>query len=209
MSVYLYDNAIVETFKSIINDDRIYITPAENVIRTIARLNDDDVQFPMISLTRTGTQLQPSHFSMRYDGLPVYADYNNEVMQKLQAMPIRINYQVDIWTRNREENDNLVRELVFYLSTHQAMYVDIPYELNQKHVFTFALDNTIDDNSDIINHKNSGEYFRQTLTAYVDDAYLWKTSKAPTVNVTGIELDVKPSETEYKEKIQILEENDD
>jgi len=80
MSVYLYDNAIVETFKSIINDDRIYITPAENVIRTIARLNSDEVKFPMISLTRTGTVLQPSHFSMRYDGVPVLTDYDSEIV---------------------------------------------------------------------------------------------------------------------------------
>lgn len=203
MSVYLYDNAIVETFKSIINDDRIYITPAENVIRTIARLNSDEVKFPMISLTRTGTVLQPSHFSMRYDGAPVLTDYDSKIVQKLQAMPIRINYQIDIWTRNREENDNLVRELVFYLSTHQAMYVDIPYDLNEKHVFTFALDNSIDDNSDIISHKNSGEYFRQTLTAYVDDAYLWKTSKAKSIDLDTEGLKLRAENIPVEEEIDI------
>jgi len=118
-------------------------------------------------------------------------------------MPIRINYQIDIWTRNREENDNLVRELVFYLSTHQAMYVDIPYDLNEKHVFTFALDNSIDDNSDIISHKNSGEYFRQTLTAYVDDAYLWKTNKAKSIELDTGGLKLRAENIPVEEEIDI------
>lgn len=183
MSIYMYDEAIVKSFRNLVNDNRITITPPDNVFRTIGRIAEDRIEFPLISLTRTGMSINMSsvqHFT-KFEGATVEYDEDENKFKKIQAIPIRINYLVDVWTKSRKENDSIIRELIFYYMTHPTLEVDIPYGLDISHNFNLFLDEDIDDNSDIVEHKNRGEYFRQTLSMYTDDAYIWKSSsRAPT-----------------------------
>lgn len=183
MSVYKYDESIINNLRKIINDDRIYIVPTDNVFSLIARLSSDEIKLPLISLTRIGWSLSDnkSHV-LKFDGAKAEFEYSDadkeeiESIKSLQSIPISINYQMDIWTKDRIDNDNLLRELIFYYSTHPTLLVDIEYDLNIKHRFNIFFDGDIIDNSDIVEHKNRGEYYRQTIGLYTDDAYLWKVS---------------------------------
>ena len=188
---YLYDTAIVEDLRSIFDDDKIFICPPDRVFATIGRLSEDDVKLPMISVVRTGTSLGNSQHSMRFTGGLLSIDPQTNENTKLQAIPITINYQLDVWTKHREENDNIVRELLFYYMTHPTLLVDIPYGSNLKHNFNIFFDSNIEDNSDISDHVNRGEYFRQTLSVYTDDAYLWKTTVNKPTYITGVDLYIK------------------
>ena len=188
---YLYDTAIVEDLRSIFDDDKIFICPPDRVFATIGRLSEDDVKLPMISVVRTGTSLGNSQHSMRFTGGLLSIDPQTNENTKLQAIPITINYQLDVWTKHREENDNIVRELLFYYMTHPTLLVDIPYGSNLKHNFNIFFDSNIEDNSDISDHVNRGEYFRQTLSIYTDDAYLWKTTVNKPTYITGVDLYIK------------------
>lgn len=183
---YLYDTAITEDLRSIFNDERIFICPPDRYFSVIARLYEDDVKFPMISLFRTGTSLQASQHPMRFKGGLLKIDEANQEGAYLQAIPIRINYLLEVWTKHREENDNIVRELLFYYMTHPTLKVSIPYGTNLKHNFNIFFDTNIEDNSDVSNQVGHGEYFRQTLSVYTDDAYLWKS----TINKPAILGDV-------------------
>lgn len=42
------------------------------------------------------------------------------------------------------------------------------------HKFNIYFNSGIEDNSDIANQVNKGQYFRQDMTFYTDDAYLWR-----------------------------------
>ena len=42
------------------------------------------------------------------------------------------------------------------------------------HKFNIYFNSEIEDNSDIANHNVNGTYFRQDMTLYSDDAYLWR-----------------------------------
>lgn len=179
MSAYLYDKAIVDTLRSVTRDNRIHITPPDNVIRTIAQLTGDSVNLPMISLSRTGVSILSTQHFMKFNGGLLSVDEEDGTSQRIQMIPIRINYLLDVWTKSREENDNIVRELIFFLMTHSSMYVDIPFGVDEKHVFNVYLDPDVEDNSDIVDHINRGEYFRQTISMYTDEAYLWKSSTRP------------------------------
>jgi len=196
MSVYKYDEAIVRDLRHILQDNRIHIVPPENVFRLLARIDKDTIELPAVSISRRGWSLSGSRpHTMKFDGtLLVHVkddDTNTDKYVNLQAIPMSIMYQMDVWTKTREENDNIMRELIFYYSTHPTLNVEIPYgskdNVPYHHKFNIFFMEDIEDNSDIVNHMNRGEYFRQTISFYTDDAYLWKsTSRGPTV----IDVDV-------------------
>lgn len=177
MSVYLYDDAIIADLRRIFNNPDIYITPADNVFRTLANAKNDKIKFPLISLERVNWSLLDSSHAMKFSGIGIEYDEANNKVAAMKAMPIRINYLLDIWTKHREENDDIMREIIWYYSTHPTLKVEIPYSLNIQHNFNIRFDPDITDNSDIVEHKNRGEYFRQSISLYIDDAYLWKGTK--------------------------------
>lgn len=202
MSVYKYDNAIVNKLRELTNDSRIYVTPPDNVIRTIGQIDSDKIELPLISVARTGYSILDSRsHPMKFEGSS--AGYNEDLQRfvRFQMIPIRINYLMDVWTKHREENDNIIRELVFYFSTHPTIKVPIGYGLNFDHNFNLILDSQVEDNSDIVEHKNRGEYFRQTLSMYTDDAYLWKSSSRGPTYISGIKTEIYSNDHFVEEEV--------
>lgn len=188
---YLYDTAIIEDLRSVFDDDRIFICPTDNVFKTLGRLNEDDVKMPIISVLRTGVSLLDSQHTMRFQGGILKIGEDEESISRVQTIPIQINYLLDVWTKHREENDNIVRELIFYYMTHPTLEVKVPYGTNLKHTFNIFYDKNIEDNSDIVGQSEHGEYFRQTLSVYTPDAYLWKSTDEKPVIFGGVDLYVK------------------
>lgn len=185
--------------RSILDDERIYICPSDRVFSVIARLNEDDVKMPMISVARTGISLLDSQHTMRFTGGISNISENEESISRIQVIPIQINYQFDVWTKHREENDNIIRELIFYYMTHPTLEVKVPYGTNLKHTFNIFYDKTIEDNSDISDQVNHGEYFRQTLSVYTPDAYLWKSTTEKPYIFGGADLYVKDGDKYVKD----------
>lgn len=183
MSVYAYDEAIVQNFRRIFENGKIYIVPPEDMFSLMGTVKQDNIKMPMIGLRRPGWNLLDARpHRMKFEG--VIADISEEKdVTLLQAIPIRINYQIDIWTESRLENDLILRELIFYLSTRPTLQVEIVYkDFVGKHNFNLLIDGEVEDNSDLVAHKDRGRYFRQTISVYTDDAYLWKTSmRGPTI----------------------------
>lgn len=206
MSIFLYDNAIVTDLRRIISDNRIHIAPVENVFDLVAILDSDKIEMPLISLTRTGWSLSENRsHAMKFTGALVKYNEDTGAHSSVQAMQIRINYLMDVWTKHRNENDLIVRELLFYYSTSPTLKVKIPYGLDVDHKFNVFFDPEVEDNSDIVEHKNRGEYFRQTLSFYTDDAYLWKSthSKPTIIDVDNIYLEINNHD---RERVQVGED---
>lgn len=178
MSVKAYDDAIINKFRSIFIDNTIYILPVENAIRFSAQLNKDDVRFPMISTTRLGYSIrsQDVNFSAKMYGSFVTRDgQNNNIFA--QTIPIRIEYQMDVFTVDRQSCDEIVRELIFFFAQHPTLQAHFDYGLNIDHNFNIYLNDEIVDNSDTVEHVNNGVMFRNTLTFYTDDARLYRSKK--------------------------------
>ena len=186
MSVHRYDKAIVEHFREIFDDERIHILPVEQAIRFTAQLQKDDVRFPLISTTRLGYSIRLSDvnfFGLHSGG---YQNRNEDGTNTFaQVIPIRINYQMDIFTVDKITGDELVRELIFHIMQNPTLTVDVPYNLNMEHKFNLFLESDIVDNSDTIEHVDKGVKFRNTLTFYTDDAYLFASREQLHGNVTG------------------------
>lgn len=199
VGVYAYDLAIIKDLRARFNytkdgkkktNNIIQITNSENVFNIIGDIENDNIQFPIISLIRTGWQFTGAEpeFLNNSGGLVGYleGEKGERIKQvRLQAFPIQINYQLDIWTQNRYDNDVIAREFCWFYKQNPQLRVFIPHGLNITEPFNLFIENEIVDNSDIAEHNSRGRYYRQTIGLYVDDAYLWKSS---VTNVPGIDV---------------------
>lgn len=196
ISVYYYDDAIVNTFRNIFSDGRITILPSDKVIRFTADISNDSVKLPLISLSRIGYSILENYNGPKQRvGLPV--SFSDPKMKgTLQAIKIRIDYQIDIWTRDRLTNDNISRELIFYLINNPTFSINIPYNINNlDHKFNLFIDTEVEDNSDIVSHDDTGQVYRTTISVYTDDAHLFNSSVSYDYNIKlkleGVDTDGK------------------
>lgn len=128
---------------------------------------------------------------------------------RAQVIPITINYQLSVWTTDRVTNDALVREILFYYHLRPSLMVYVGHGLNIAHKFNIYFNSGIENNSDIANHINRGVYFRQDLSFYTDDAYLWRANYQNVVkidpNINFYYDDLSKFNVSYKDLIE--EEN--
>ena len=174
MSVKCYDDAIVKRFRAVFGTNNVYVLPVENAIRFTAQLKRDDVTFPLISTRRLGYSIVGDNvnYNAKMTGSFVRReDDNNNTFAT--SIPIRIEYQMDIFTVDRESCDDIVRELIFFFLTRPTLVAHFEYGLDIKQNFTLLMNDDIVDNSDTVEHINNGVMFRNTLTFYVDDARLY------------------------------------
>lgn len=186
MSVKCYDDAIVAKFRSIFNDQTISILPVENAIRFVAQLQNDTVRFPLVSTTRLGYSLvnNNKNFTAKKIGSFVRRDgENNNIFA--QTLPIRIQYQLDVFATDRQTCDEIVRELLFFFEDRPTLVAHFGYGLNIDHNFNLFLEDDVVDNSDTVEHINKGVMFRNTLTFYTDDARLFRSKKQTQGKVTA------------------------
>lgn len=187
VSVYAYDLAIIQDFrarfkskdgKQLVNDT-VQIGSPDDMFDILGNLNGDQVIMPFIGLQRLDWQLNLDRQGHQtFIGDEVYTRIspvdNLPVEVRAQVIPITINYRLSVWSVDRVTNDALVRELLWYYHLRPSLMVYVGHGLNMAHKFNIYFNSGIEDNSDIANHKNGGTYFRQDLTFYTDDAYLWK-----------------------------------
>ena len=162
VGVYAYDLAIIEDLRIRFNYDKdgnkktnntIQITDADDVFRIIGDIENDNIKFPIISLVRTGWRLLDfsQEFQNNTGALVGYLEDppGTRIRQvRLQAIPIQINYQLDIWTQNRIDNDVIAREFIWFYKLNPQLLVKIPHGLNITHPFNIGIESEIVDNID-------------------------------------------------------------
>lgn len=175
VGVAAYDKAIIDRFREVFHDDTISILPVENAIRFSGQLRRDNLRFPMVSTTRLGYSIVTENVNFNAKTIGSFKTRdgeNNNVF--VQTIPIRIEYQLDVFTVDRKSCDAIVRELIFFFYQHPTLQVHIEYGLNFDHNFNLFLNSDIVDNSDTVEHENKGVMFRNTLTFYTDDSRLFR-----------------------------------
>ncbi len=179
MATKLYDDKLVEKLQSWSSKTKIGIygpNDTRQLFEVIAdKTNDTPIQLPIICLRRTGGYeiLNKNKRPIAYDGFT--RDANIEKSLQLNAIPINIPYQIDVYTRYFEEADAYMRDLVFNIVNHPTLEVEI-YDNNQSyisHKANIRIVSNVEDNSDIPERKIAGQFTRLTLSLSLDDAYLW------------------------------------
>lgn len=180
MATKLYDDALLEKLRNWTQNTSITVVGPDETRRLFEVIadknNDKPISLPLIALTRSrgyevldyGLGKQP----MSFDGLTLDANYDQA--SQLNSIPIRLSYQLDVYTRYYEEADEYIRNLVFNIINFPKLIVNIPYNNeNYKHSANIILNAEIEDNSDIPEQLVSGQFTRMTLRFDVDDARLW------------------------------------
>jgi len=190
MSIYKYEEAIIAKIRQITGDDRIIITPTDNMLNVIPRIDNDEIKLPLIHLIRNDWKLlNQRHFGKKMNGhinnaFPMFQTHKDENINsitgrinRLHLIPMQFTHTFEVWSRTREENDEMIRELLWFFSTLPTFEVDIPYGVDIKHNFNLVPTGEIIDNSAIANQLVTGKLFLQAIMTTCDDAYLWKSSE--------------------------------
>ncbi len=185
MSVGLYDEAVYEKIRSWTKDPSLKILKPNESMRlfqvTADEKNDKPLQLPLIALSRdTNIEiLNTSKRPLSFDGRMIRHEDNKgkdhlSRAMNLNAIPIAIKYQLDIYAKEFEVADEYVRNFVFQLINHPKLRITLPYhDLGYAHDCNIRLDSMIQDNSDIPQRHFSGQFTRFTLSFTIDDAYLF------------------------------------
>lgn len=178
MAVRFYDEALLNKFKKWTAGTEMVITGVNETRKLFEILadkgNDNPIKLPIITISRPGgfTIQQKNKEKLSYAGLPMMDTGTGAAL--LNAIPITIDYQLDIYTRYLEEADEYVRNIVFNIVNYPKLTISIPYEgADLVHDAHIRIQSEVEDNSDIPERLVSGQFVRMTIGLNIDDAYLF------------------------------------
>lgn len=196
MSVRLFDEALVTKMNDWIKDDNLKVLSPEDTTRLFQMIanqnNDKPIKLPLIALSRNNEieLVNTSKRMLTYDGIML--DANKEKSLQIDAIPIVLNYQLDIYTRHMKEADEYMRNFVFNMLNMPKVKVILPYnDIDYEHWSNIQLLKTIEDNSDIPQKLFGDQFTRWTIRFTVDDAYLFSLPYKDNVEIVGYEVDIK------------------
>lgn len=204
MAIRFYDEALANKIENWINDPNLHVYRPEEVSWMLQQkgdeANDRPITLPFVALSRE-TQIDiinPNRVPLSYEGLTVRLydnDTNEEVhlksAYKLNAIPVRLSYQLDIYTKGMAEADEYLRNFIFNLINYPKVLITIPYNgVNLEHKSFIQVLSQVEDNSDIPQRLYPGQFTRFTIRFTIDDAYLFSVIDKRNLSIEGISLNV-------------------
>ena len=203
MALYFYDTALLSKLRYWTQKTNLHIYGPDDTKRlfeTIAdETNDSPIQLPILCLRRNGgyTILNINKRPLTYDG--AFIDRNDDVSTQIDAVPVMINYQLDVYAKFLQEADSYARNLVFNIINYPTLKIDIPYGEKSyfSHYANIRVASDVQDNSAIPERMVPGLFTRLTLSLNIDDAYLWDIrTKSNSVILSDVQLNIQNSETD-------------
>lgn len=178
MSVWIYDTALIKKLQAWTRNTNIHIY-GPNDTKTLFQVIEDQtrdkpIELPIVTLRRSGgfqilnINKQPKTF----DGLMIQSNEHRTL--QINAIPININYQLDIYTRYLRQADEYCRNFIFNIVNYPHIEIELPYnDCRFRHSATIRVGQNVQDNSGIAERLVPGQFTRLTLNINIDDAYLW------------------------------------
>lgn len=178
MAVRFYDDALLQKLNKWAANSPLTITGVNETRRlfeVVSDMNNDrPIQLPLIALSRNAGYSISNKYKQPLSYNANTLTQTAERGTKLNAIPIRIPYQIDIYTRYLEEADEYARNIIFNIINYPKLTVEIPYmDCEYTHDANIRLTSDLDDNSDIPERLIPGQFTRLTLGIDIDDAYLF------------------------------------
>ena len=178
MAIRYYDQALTEKIKGWVKDPNLNVLSPNDTSRLfqmkLDQNNDRPLNLPFVALSRDSdieiisTQRRP----LTYDGASLEA--TKRTTKILNAIPIKLSYQLDIYTRYFAEADEYTRNFIFNFINYPGLHIELPYnDSNIVHDSTVLIESTVSDNSDIQERLIKDQFTRMTLKLTIDDAYLF------------------------------------
>lgn len=199
MAIRLYDEALYSKIQMWVKDPNMRIIRPNEVTRLFQMradlTNDKPLKLPLIALSReTDIQLLSANKKpLTFDGMMKEA--NEEKTLQINAIPIQIGYQLDIYTRHYEEGDEYLRNFIFNFVNYPKLSITLPYnDANIEHNANITLIKTVEDNSDIAQRLFPDQFTRWTIKLLIEDAYLFSIPYVTNVKVDEeVEIELEES----------------
>lgn len=197
MAIRYYDEALANKINSWLpksKNRKIQVLKPDEVRRLFMieadERDDKPIQLPLIAISRE-TQIDvmhPTKRAMSFDGIMLKSDSKHTL--QLDAIPISLTYQIDIYTRHFDEGDELLRELIFKIINNSQLTVNLPYNnQNLIQVCSMKMQGQVEDTSAISERLFNGQFTRWTLRLDIDGAYLYSIPYVDNVHVNyGLEI---------------------
>ena len=209
--VNLYDEALLAKLNKWTEKKELHIYGPEETRRMLEVIadntNDKPIKLPIVCLRRKGgyTILNINKKPLTYDGLAIRGDTQERTAMVLNAIPISIQYQLDIYTRYLKEADAYCRDFIFNIINHPNVQVVVPYnDANFVHNSTIRVSADVEDNSNIPERLITGQFTRMSLSLDIDDAYLWDTKVRKNIELDIRDISVEPdspSDSDWDDEI--------
>lgn len=182
MSIYLYDESLKNKVSGWLNSSKakkeikvFNPTTKDNVFQMLAdQSNDKQIEFPIIEISRDPDVevLQNQMKEMSFMGIGLAK--TKEKTLHLDAIPIVISYQLDIWGKDFKEVDALVRTFTFKFINDRTIPITLTTDgYDYVHYSNVKLNSTIEDNSDTPQQLFGDQFCRWTFHLVIDDAYMF------------------------------------
>lgn len=218
MAIRYYDQALVEKIKNWIKDPNLVVLSPSDSTRLFQQradaLNDKKLTLPLVALSRDSDIeiISTTKKALSYDG--AHLQNSIKTSKILNAIPIKLTYQLDIYTKYFAEADEYARNFIFNFINYPKLSIEIPYN-NAKvvHDSTVLVESTISDSSDIPERLISGQFTRFTIRLTVDDAWLfsvpfmdnWKIETGLIEISNDNENIIKPVESDNESDLNVVE----
>lgn len=218
MSVSYYDNALTDKIQGWIKSNTLKVMGPDQSLRlfqTLADVNRDKaITLPCISLSRApNVEISSDHKKpMSFDGLMIahpefppecdtdakkqawldaLRDKQKAKSLQVNAIPMVLNYQLDIYTKTLKDADEYVRNFVFNFINHPKLTITLPYNgVNYTHDCNVKIVSPVQDNSDIPSRLFPGQFYRWTISLIIDDAYLFSIPVESLVDIKDIDVEL-------------------
>ena len=184
-------------FKKWVKDPNLRILRPDEVTRMIQIradiANDGPLKLPVIAISRD-TEVEIMDINRKpltYDGLIKEATYDQSL--QINAIPIRLSYQIDIYTRFFAEGDEYLRNFIFNLVNYPRLTITLPYhDKNIEHNAYITLMATVEDNSDIAQRLFPDQFTRWTIKFVVENAKLFSTPYVTNIHMAEeVEVEIE------------------
>ena len=195
MAVKYYDEALYNKIQSWITDPNVRILKTNETLENFRIRADENKDKPLelpfinISTDKTFQILRLGRTPLSCSGKIVTKTKTYTI--PLNAIPISLSYQIDIYTERYEEAYEYLREIIFNFTNHPKITIEIPYnDIKFKHNAYVRLLADVEDNSDIPERLFKTQFTRWTLSLTIDDAYLFSVPKQVIPVIEEIDLDL-------------------
>lgn len=180
--LYLYDDAIIEDLRKSFNpaqvpNPAVSVVNAEQIIDIAAQIQDDKLQFPLVSVYRKSDMQidsQRQNFTRRHRGVCTVIDHETNNLYYEKMIPVNFSYEITTLCTNTVDQDELIRELLFKYSDMYFLTIQLPYESDRRMRFGLSIDESagIERKSGLSEYLESGQLYQSTITLNVEGGVL-------------------------------------
>lgn len=165
--LYLYDKALVEKFSKVMPGKVVYASVDKFYERYLLSNDNKGLVLPALSIWRSSLVLDKSSLPTQLRvGNTRFPNQQAFLAEQLYSAKIELSYQMDIWTANDIDRDDMLKEILYFLTLYPYIAIDF-----RGHRFTYPIAiGDITDASDISSFENTGDIYRLTIPLQVPDA---------------------------------------